>query len=111
MLRPKNNWLVRRNSIRKVDERVDEISSGDFRFDLAQERIFKEFYSHTFPSEYMSFRAFCEAVENKLMEKEKLRIQGYFRAFDTQQNFYLTYTDYLLGSFTFIVKERSIFVI
>jgi Ca2+-binding EF-hand superfamily protein len=45
----------------------------------------------------MSFRAFTEAMENKLMEQEKIRIQSYFRAFDTHQNFYLTYTDYLLG--------------
>ena len=67
-------------------------------FPLVQERIFKEFYSHTFPSEYMSFRSFSEALENKLTEKEKGRIQAYFRAFDTQQNLYLTYTDYLFGS-------------
>jgi Ca2+-binding EF-hand superfamily protein len=71
-------------------------------FDLVQERIFKEFYSHTFPSEYMSFRSFSEAMESKLTEQEKSKIQAYFRAFDTQQNFYLTYTDYLLGQFSAI---------
>lgn len=66
-------------------------------FYLVQERIFKEFYSHTFPSEYMNFDSFSEAMDNKLSAKEKGRIQAYFRAFDTQQNFYLTYLDYLLG--------------
>lgn len=64
---------------------------------LVQERIFKEFYSFTFPSDYMSFDSFREAMENKLSEKEKNRIQAYFRAFDVQQKFYLSYLDYLLG--------------
>jgi Ca2+-binding EF-hand superfamily protein len=72
------------------------ISTAKFNSKV-QERIFKEFYSHTFPSEYMSFRSFSEAMESKLTEQEKSKIQAYFRAFDTQQNFYLTYTDYLLG--------------
>jgi Ca2+-binding EF-hand superfamily protein len=66
-------------------------------FFLVQERIFKEFYSHTFPSEYMSFESFSEAMDNKLIGKEKTKIQAYFRAFDAQQNSYLTYLDYLLG--------------
>ena len=47
----------------------------------------------------MSFESFREAMENKLSEKEKHRIQAYFRAFDSQQNFYITYLDYLLGLF------------
>jgi Ca2+-binding EF-hand superfamily protein len=50
----------------------------------------------------MSFRSFSEAMESKLTEQEKSKIQAYFRAFDTQQNFYLTYTDYLLGQFSAI---------
>ncbi|CAF0729696.1 unnamed protein product [Rotaria sp. Silwood1] len=62
-----------------------------------QERIFKEFYSFTFPSEYMSFQAFVEAMDNKLSTTEKTKIQAYFRAFDAQQKSYLTYSDYLLG--------------
>jgi len=64
---------------------------------LVQERIFKEFYSYTFPSEYMSFQAFVEAMDNKLSAAEKSKIQAYFRAFDAQQKSYLTYSDYLLG--------------
>ncbi|CAF3330348.1 unnamed protein product [Rotaria sp. Silwood1] len=63
-----------------------------------QERIFKEFYSFTFPSEYMSFQAFVEAMDNKLSTTEKTKIQAYFRAFDAQQKSYLTYSDYLLGA-------------
>ncbi len=82
-------------------------------FYLVQERIFKEFYSHTFPSEYMSFRSFSEAMENKLMEKDKNKIQAYFRAFDSQQNLYLTYTDYLLGQLSnfilFLKKNKFLF--
>ncbi|CAF0823853.1 unnamed protein product [Adineta ricciae] len=62
-----------------------------------QERVFKEFYSYTFPSEYMSFRTFSEIMDNKLSTIEKTKMQAYFRAFDTQQNNYLTYTEYLLG--------------
>ena len=62
-----------------------------------QERVFKEYYSHTFPSEYMSLENFSQAMENKLLATEKSKLQAYFRAFDVQQNFYLTYTDYLLG--------------
>ncbi|UJR25392.1 hypothetical protein I4U23_006740 [Adineta vaga] len=62
-----------------------------------QERVFKEFYSFTFPSEYMSFQAFTEAMDNKLSSIEKTKIQAYFRAFDAQQKSYLTYSDYLLG--------------
>jgi len=45
----------------------------------------------------MSFENFSEAMDNKLIGKEKSKIQAYFRAFDAQQNSYLTYTDYLLG--------------
>ncbi|CAF1531624.1 unnamed protein product, partial [Adineta steineri] len=62
-----------------------------------QERIFKEFYSYTFPSEYMSYQAFTEAMDNKLSTVEKTKMQAYFRAFDAQQKSYLTYSDYLLG--------------
>ena len=64
---------------------------------LVQERIFKEFYSYTFPSEYMSFQAFLEAMDNKLTILEKAKLHAYFRAFDGQQKSYLTYSDYLLG--------------
>lgn len=67
---------------------------------LVQERIFIEFYSHTFPSEFMSLHSFGEAMENKLTALEKTRLSAYFRAFDTQQNNYLTYAEYLLGEFT-----------
>ncbi len=45
----------------------------------------------------MNFENFSEAMDNKLSGKEKNRIQAYFRAFDAQQNSYLTYMDYLLG--------------
>jgi len=80
-----------------------------FVFDLVQERIFKEFYSYTFPSDYMSFESFSEAMDNKLIGKEKNKIQAYFRAFDAQQNSYLTYMDYLLGySIDFISFCREI---
>jgi hypothetical protein len=65
---------------------------------LVQERIFKEFYSFTFPSEYMSIDSFSQAMDNKLVGIEKRKIEAYFRAFDAQQNYYLTYLDYLLGS-------------
>jgi hypothetical protein len=64
-----------------------------------QERIFKEFYSFTFPSEYMSYQAFAEAMDNKLLPAEKAKLSAYFRAFDAQQKSYLTYSDYLLGTF------------
>lgn len=66
-------------------------------FVLVQERVFKEFYSYTFPSEHMSYQAFLEAMDNKLSPTEKTKIQAYFRAFDAQQKSYLTYSDYLLG--------------
>ncbi len=66
-------------------------------FILVQERVFKEFYSYTFPSEYMSFQAFAEVMDNKLSTVEKTKLQAYFRAFDGQQKSYLTYSDYLLG--------------
>jgi Ca2+-binding EF-hand superfamily protein len=59
--------------------------------------MFKEFYSYTFPSDYMIFESFSEAMNNKLIGKEKDKIQAFFRAFDTQQNSYLTYMDYLFG--------------
>jgi Ca2+-binding EF-hand superfamily protein len=68
-------------------------------FILVQERVFKEFYSYTFPSEYMSFQAFVEAMDNKLSTIEKTKLQAYFRAFDAQQKSYITYSDYLLGLF------------
>ncbi|CAF3444995.1 unnamed protein product [Rotaria socialis] len=71
---------------------------GSAKFNIKiQERIFKEFYSYTFPSEYMSFQAFVEGMDNKLSTGEKIKIQAYFRAFDAQQKSYLTYSDYLLG--------------
>ena len=66
-------------------------------FSLVQERVFKEFYSYTFPSEYMSFQSFSDAMDNKLIGLEKSKLAAYFRAFDAQQNCYLTYSDYLLG--------------
>lgn len=47
----------------------------------------------------MSLRSFSEALDNKLLEKDKSKMPAYFRAFDTQQNSYLTYTDYLFGLF------------
>ncbi|CAF0938900.1 unnamed protein product [Adineta ricciae] len=71
---------------------------GSAKFNIKlQERIFKEFYSYTFPSEYMSYQAFTEAMDNKLSSAEKVKMQAYFRAFDAQQKSYLTYSDYLLG--------------
>jgi len=45
----------------------------------------------------MIFEIFSEAMNNKLIGKEKGKIQACFRAFDTQQNSYLTYMDYLFG--------------
>ncbi|CAM2698450.1 unnamed protein product [Rotaria socialis] len=72
------------------------ISSAKFT-NKVQESIFKEFYSYTFPSEHMSLKAFTEAMDNKLSTTEKSKIQAYFRAFDSQKNSYLTYTDYLIG--------------
>ncbi|CAF4714426.1 unnamed protein product, partial [Rotaria magnacalcarata] len=72
------------------------ISSAKFT-NKVQESIFKEFYSYTFPSEHMSLKAFTEAMDNKLSMIEKSKIQAYFRAFDSQKNSYLTYTDYLIG--------------
>ncbi|CAF0906825.1 unnamed protein product [Adineta ricciae] len=71
---------------------------GSAKFNIKlQERVFKEFYSYTFPSEYMSYQAFIEAMDNKLSSAEKVKMQAYFRAFDAQQKSYLTYSDYLLG--------------
>jgi Ca2+-binding EF-hand superfamily protein len=71
---------------------------GSAKFNIKlQERIFKEFYSYTFPSEYMSFQAFVEAMDNKISTSEKSKLQAYFRAFDAQQKSYLTYSDYLIG--------------
>ena len=70
-----------------------------------QERTFKEFYSFTFPSEYMSFQAFVEVMDNKLSTVEKAKMHAYFRAFDAQQKSYLTYSDYLLGLFFYIVHN------
>ena len=78
---------------------------------LVQERIFKEFYSYTFPSEYMSFQAFAEAMDNKLSATEKTKLQAYFRAFDAQQKSYLTYSDYLLGKSIERISQRSLFVL
>ncbi|CAF0754187.1 unnamed protein product [Rotaria sordida] len=72
------------------------ISSAKFNNKI-QERVFKEFYSYTFPSEYMSLKSFTEAMDNKLSTIEKTKIQAYFRAFDAQKTSYLTYLDYLLG--------------
>ena len=80
-----------------------------FFFVLVQERIFKEFYSYTFPSEYMSFQAFTEAMDNKLSIAEKAKMQAYFRAFDAQQKSYLTYSDYLLGLFSYLIFSSTIF--
>lgn len=68
-------------------------------FHLVQESIFKEFYSHTFPSEFMSLKSFTEAMDNKLSTAEKGKLQACFRAFDSQKTSYLTYLDYLLGMF------------
>lgn len=62
-----------------------------------QERVFKEFYSFTFPSDFMSYQAFVEAMDNKLSMAEKTKLPAYFRAFDAQQKSYLTYIDYVLG--------------
>jgi Ca2+-binding EF-hand superfamily protein len=45
----------------------------------------------------MSFESFSQAMDNKLTGIEKSKVQSYFRAFDAQQNYYLTYVDYLLG--------------
>ena len=83
---------------------------NDFPFSV-QEMIFKEFYSYTFPSEYMNFDNFSQAMDNKLSLLEKSRIEAYFRAFDGQQRLYLTYPDYLVGKETghdsFVVDQRK----
>lgn len=65
-----------------------------------QEAIFKEFYSYTFPSDYMNFDNFSQAMDNKLSLIEKSRMDAYFRAFDSQQKSYLTYLEYLVGEKT-----------
>lgn len=82
---------------RKSAHRLKDIRVNLFFSFLVQERIFKEFYSYTFPSEYMSFQAFVEVMDNKLSTVEKSKLPAYFRAFDAQQKSYLTYSDYLLG--------------
>jgi len=51
----------------------------------------------------MSFQAFTEAMDNKLSTAEKAKMQAYFRAFDAQQKSYLTYSDYLLGLFIYLM--------
>jgi Ca2+-binding EF-hand superfamily protein len=51
----------------------------------------------------MSFQAFTEAMDNKLSTAEKTKMQAYFRAFDAQQKSYLTYSDYLLGLFIYLM--------
>ena len=76
---------------------------------IVQERIFKEFYSYTFPSEYMGFQAFVEAMDNKLSTIEKSKIHAYFRAFDSQQKSYLTYSDYLLGVSIYFINQHKHF--
>ena len=82
---------------RKSAHRLKDILVNLFFSFLVQERIFKEFYSYTFPSEYMRFQAFVEVMDNKLSTVEKSKLPAYFRAFDAQQKSYLTYSDYLLG--------------
>ncbi|CAF0842718.1 unnamed protein product [Didymodactylos carnosus] len=72
------------------------IGSAKFNAKI-QEKVFKEFYSHTFPSEYMSYQTFGEAMDNKILAPDKHKLQHYFRAFDSQQKSYLTYSEYLLG--------------
>ena len=66
-------------------------------FALVQKRIFNEFYSFTFPSDFMNIENFSQAIENKLNPNETNRIKAYFRAFDAQKNEYLTFSDYLIG--------------
>jgi len=56
----------------------------------------------------MSFQAFTEAMDNKLSTAEKAKMQAYFRAFDAQQKSYLTYSDYLLGLFIYLMIHYKI---
>jgi len=57
----------------------------------------------------MSFQAFVEAMDNKLSTIEKTKFQAYFRAFDGQQKSYLTYSDYLLGLFVYLLIKNILF--
>ena len=97
----RNSYLVPPNLTIKVKEKTclsrleDDLSAF-----LVQEAIFKEFYSYTFPSDYMNFDNFSQAMDNKLSLIEKNRMDAYFRAFDSQQKSYLTYLDYLVGKKT-----------
>lgn len=47
----------------------------------------------------MNWKTFMEAMDNKLSAVEKNKMSAYFRAFDSQKTSYVTYMDYLLGSF------------
>ena len=67
---------------------------------LVQEKLFEEFFSFTFPSEYMSIKAFNEIILQHGIEANK--IVDYFRAFDIGQKNCINFNEYLLGKNVFL---------
>ncbi len=62
---------------------------------IVQEKLFEEFFSFTYPSEYMGIKAFNELILQHGIDGNK--IIDYFRAFDIGQNNCLNFKDYVLG--------------
>jgi Ca2+-binding EF-hand superfamily protein len=67
------------------------------RFSLVEHEIRQEFFSSSFPSDWMNFDTFCQVIRNKLRPMENARVSSYFRAFDATKTGYLNYDTYLLG--------------
>ncbi|KAI3378771.1 hypothetical protein SNEBB_010406 [Seison nebaliae] len=61
-----------------------------------QDHICDLFYHVTFPSEFMNFKRFTVFFQSSnYLDKDNLR--NYFRAFDSYDNSYLSFQDFLLG--------------
>ena len=64
-----------------------------------QAKIFEEFFSYSYPSEYVSYRVFEDVLRAHSLDTGKLK--EYFNSFDASIKGSLTFLDYLLGISTF----------
>ena len=73
---------------------------------LVQERLFEEFFSFSYPCEYLSLKVFNEIIISRGLNEKKAN--DYFRAFDIGQKYCLNFNDYLLGNFYRQIKRNKL---
>lgn len=106
---PRMNYIDSSNQMTPVE---NLITSAKFTRKL-QEQLFALFFSHTYPSEYMSFAKFKILFEKIFkmsdIEVTLTKMKSYFFSFDLQQRQMLTYSDILQGELNFnTVRNRAI---